>query len=221
MTKTCSVAGCKTNYQKKENGKTIITNPGTVFVFPDEEKKPELRRKWVRFCNQKYAFKITVNCGICENHFDQRFVKHGERKRLVWGQEDPMPTVYAANINIPPSVLPTTPTTRRPPTDRSQPDQLNDFRRDDMIKSLSDITDSVCPTGYKLEVHDGKAAILYKLEPTLNEYCRKFSAILPCRIFSESQRCIRIHQTNQHYGGRSATARTNLTAVTASGMLLH
>ena len=70
---------------------------------------------------------------------------------------------------VPPSLLPTTPTTRKPPTDRSQPDQFNDFQKNDLIKSLSDITDSVCPTGYKLEVHDGKAAIMYKLEPTVND----------------------------------------------------
>ena len=65
-----------------------------------------------------------------------------------------------------PSLIPTTPTHRKPPTDRSQPDQINEFRMDDSIKNFSDINESLCPPGYKLEVHDGKAAILYKLEKT-------------------------------------------------------
>ena len=76
MPKTCSVAGCKTNYQEKVNGKTIITNPGAVFGFPDEKEKPDLRRNWVRFCNQKNDFKITVNSGICEKHFDTKFIRY-------------------------------------------------------------------------------------------------------------------------------------------------
>ena len=167
MTKTCSVAGCKTNYRKTVGGEVVISNPGTVFAFPNELKKPELHRQWVRFCNQKTVFKITVNSGVCDKHFDSKFIKDGQRKRLIW-EQDPVPTNYAADIDIPPSVLPTPQTTRKPPTDRSQPDQLGDFRKDDMIKSLADITNSICPPGYKLEVHDGKAAILYKLETTVN-----------------------------------------------------
>ena len=107
--------------------------------------------------------------GICEKHFHKRFIKYGERKTLIWGQEDPLPTIFSVEKDLPPSLLPTTPTTRKPPTDRSEPDQLNDFQKSDLLKSLSDITDSVCPTGYKLEVHDGKAAIFYKLDPTVND----------------------------------------------------
>ena len=78
-----------------------------------------------------------------------------------------MPSVYGANI--PPSLLPATPTTRSPPTNRYQPDQLNDFRQNDVLKSLADITDAVCPTGYKREVHE-KAVILYKLERSENNH---------------------------------------------------
>ena len=68
MPKTCSVAGCKTNYQKKENSKTTMITPGAVFGFPDAVKKSDLLKKWVRFCNQKLAFEITENSGICEKH---------------------------------------------------------------------------------------------------------------------------------------------------------
>ena len=146
MTKTCSVAGCKTNYQKKEDGKITITNPGSGAIFPDEEKKSELRRKWVRFCN---------NTVICEHHFDKKFIKHGARKRLFWENEGPR----AKRCEYEPhSLLPTTQTTRIPPTNQYQPDQLNDFRQNELMKSLADITDAVCPTGYKREVNE-KAVI--------------------------------------------------------------
>jgi hypothetical protein len=61
--------------------------------------------------------------------------------------------------------VPTPPSYRRP-TDRSSPDELKEFQRNDEIKSLADITDSLCPAGYKLELHDltSKKAILYKME---------------------------------------------------------
>ena len=38
------------------------------------------------------------------------------------------------------------------------------FTKNDAIKTIDDITDAVCPPGYKLEVHEGKAVILYKME---------------------------------------------------------
>ena len=72
MTKTCSVAGCNTNHKKRVNGKSIISNPGTVFTFPNENKHGDLRREWVRFCNRKHAFVITNNTGICTKHFEEK-----------------------------------------------------------------------------------------------------------------------------------------------------
>ena len=158
MTKTCSVAGCKTNHQKKENGITIITNPGTVISFPDELKKLDLRHEWVRFCNQK-SMRITSNSGICTKHFDAVFVKEGFRKTLKWDL-NPIPTNYRPDVDMPPSLFPTPKTYRKPPSDRSSPDELNDFKKNDAINTIDDITDAVCPPGYKLEVHEGKAAIL-------------------------------------------------------------
>ena len=78
-----------------------------------------------------------------------------------------MPTIYGTNIDVPPSLLPTTPTSRKSPTDRSKPDELGSFRKCDAIKSLTDITETICPAGYKIETHDDKAVILYKME-TIN-----------------------------------------------------
>ena len=154
--------GCKTNYKKRVHGINTVTHPGTVISLPDEVIKPDLRRQWMRFCNQK-SFHIKHKSGICTKHFDAKFVKEGERKTLKW-ELDPVPSNYCPDIDLPPSSLPTLWTTRKPPIDRSSPDQLNDFQKNDEIKSLADFTDALCPPGYKLEVHEGKAAIFCKME---------------------------------------------------------
>ena len=60
MTKTCAVAGCNTNHKRREDGKSVIANPATVFKFPGESKE-ELLRSWTRFCNRNDDFKITNN----------------------------------------------------------------------------------------------------------------------------------------------------------------
>ena len=105
MTKTCAVAGCKTNYKKQENGVKIISNPGTVIGFPDESKPSTLLPEWIRFCNQK-SIHITEHVGICTKHFDDKFVKEGKRKTLRW-ELHPIPTKYCPDIEVPPSLMPT------------------------------------------------------------------------------------------------------------------
>ena len=164
MTKTCSVAGCKTNYRKKVDGVSVVSNPGTVFVFPSKEKNAELHQEWVRFCNQKSAFIITGNSGICEKHFEAKFIKEGVRKTLRWDL-DPVPSNYCVDIEVPISLIPTPTSHRKPPTDRSSPDEFPGFRKNDEIKNFADITDALCPDGYKLEMHEeNKKAIFYKQE---------------------------------------------------------
>lgn len=118
MTKTCAVACCNTNHKKRIDGKAVITNPGTVFNFPTEGGKDDLLRLWLRFCNRKDKIKITNNIGICEKHFDEELIKYGSRKTLRWAL-DPAPTKYPANIDVPPSVLPTPSSRRKPPTQHS------------------------------------------------------------------------------------------------------
>ena len=165
MTKTCSVVGCNTNHKRRVNGKSEISNPGTVFNFPDEKRHEDLRRAWVRFCNRKDKFTISRNSGICTKHFDEKFIKDGSRKTLKWAI-GPVPTKFSADVNVPLSVLPTPTSHRKPPTDRSSPDEMPAFRQGEDIKGFSEITDAVCPAGFKLEVHDAgrKRAIFYKME---------------------------------------------------------
>ena len=130
-----------------------------MFRFADEKKYPELYKKWVRFCVQK-DFILTKNSGICSTYFNAEFVKVGKRKTLRWVL-DPVPTNYG-DIDIQLSVRPTPTSSRKPPKDRTTlPEQLNEFRVKDAILSLN----SICPPGYKLEVHEeNRKAIFYKME---------------------------------------------------------
>lgn len=140
----------------------------TVFGFPDQIKKPDLYRKWVRFINRQ-SWVPTNNSGICAKHFDPKFVKISERKTLKW-ELNPVPNYYCSDTDIPPSLLPTPETSRKPPTDRSQSDELKSFCSEDEIKCFSDITDVLCPPGYRLELQvQEDRAIFYKLEKTLHD----------------------------------------------------
>ena len=114
MTKTCAVAGCNTNHKRREDGKSVIANPATVFKFPGESKE-ELLRSWTRFCNQNDDFKITNNSGVCEKHFDDGFGLNGVRKTLRW-ELNPVPTKYSTDVQVPSSVLPTPQSHQKPPT---------------------------------------------------------------------------------------------------------
>ena len=62
--------------------------------------------------SRKESLRITKNglrdhgeqWNMRETHFDKRFIKYGARKRLVWGREDPLSTVYAVEKDLPPSL---------------------------------------------------------------------------------------------------------------------
>ena len=136
----------------------------SLIRVPCSISRPKWIRLWVRFCNRKDELKITNNSGICEKHFGDGLMKDGCRKTLRW-ELNPAPTKYSADIDVAPSVLPTPLSQRKPPTDRSSPDELKTFRQEDEIKSFVDISDALCPVGYQLEVHHAdKKAIFYKME---------------------------------------------------------
>ena len=74
-------------------------------------------------------------------------------------------TKYSSDTPVPLSVLPTIPSYRKPPADRSSPDEINAFRPANEIKGFVEISDNLCPAGYKLEIHEeNKKAIIYKME---------------------------------------------------------
>jgi len=152
MFKVCALVGCRTNYKKQDDKVRVLANKESVLHFPDKTRKPDLYRKWVRFVNREsWAPKSS----------DSKFIKSGCRKTLKC-ELDPVPTDYCQYL--PPSVIPTIETPRKPPIDRNfKEDEIHSFKQDHAISEFSDITDDLCPPGYTLERHE-RSAIFYKLE---------------------------------------------------------
>ena len=173
MVKSCAVVDCRTN-ERHQSGKVLtITNREVVFKFPDREKKPELFKAWVRFINRP-NFNVTKNSGICLNHFNEKFIKVGQRKTLRW-ELDPEPSVY--DVPMLPSVAPTPVSKRKKPKDRSSPDEIKQFTENDIIRSFADITTDMCPQGFTFEQHT-TAAIFYKLEHSKKHNIPQISATI-------------------------------------------
>ena len=105
----------------------------------------------------------TRRSGICSKHFEEKFLKVGKRATLRW-ELQPVPSTCSGNESIPPSVMPTPKTQRKPPSRVTVlPDQLDDFNDQDKILHFSSIDESLCPSGYKLQI-DKSRAVFYKLE---------------------------------------------------------
>ena len=65
----------------------------------------------------------TGNSGICAKHFDPALLKTGQRITLKWAH-DPVPFVYSTSVDIPPFLLLTPSTSRKPPSSTTiLPDQ--------------------------------------------------------------------------------------------------
>ena len=83
------------------------------------------------------------------------------RKTLKW-ELDPVQNNYC--MELPPSVKPTVEKPRKPPVVRNiKEDEMPQFRRDDRINVFSDISETLCPPGYTLDLKE-HVAIFYRLE---------------------------------------------------------
>ena len=164
MVNTCSVVNCKTGYKKRKDKKDFIPEKFPVFGFPDN--KPDLREKWIRFVNRR-EWTPGKNCGVCSKHFEAKFLKIGEKVTLRWDLS-PIPTIYfneEGENKIPPSVLPTPSSSRKPPTVRTHVllDEEKELRKRDEIKAFTDFDSSLCPEGYNFKNLDNNA-IYYKMD---------------------------------------------------------
>ena len=59
----------------------------------DVHDNPELRQRWIRFINRA-DWKPTKHSRICENHFEEKFLRRDKRLRLVSKELNPVPTIY-------------------------------------------------------------------------------------------------------------------------------
>ena len=150
----------KRDTKKCQHKVHVVLEKFPVFRFP--LKNPELNRKWIRFVNRR-DWAPTGRSDVCSKHFEEKFLKVGKRAELRWKLQ-PVPSIYSGNESIPPSVMPTPKTQRKPPSRvTALPDQLDDFNDHDKISDFSSIGESLCPSGYKLQI-DKSREVFYKLE---------------------------------------------------------
>ena len=97
-------------------------------------------------------------------HFQEKYLKQGLRTTLRWDLS-PIPSIYSNTDSIPLSVLQTPKTSKKLPSVRKPliPDEKEVFDKNDEIKAFSELTDKLCPFGYKLDLDEEKAT-LYKME---------------------------------------------------------
>ena len=160
MVNTCVVVYCKTGYKKRQHETNVISEKFPVSRFP--LKNPGLNRKWIRFVNRS-DWTPTRSSDICSKHFEEKFLKVGKRATLRWELQQ-VPSIYSGNESIPPSVVPTPKTQKKPPSRvTALSNQLDDFNGHDKISDFSSIDQSLCPSGYKLQT-DKRRAVFYILE---------------------------------------------------------
>ena len=166
MVNTCFVPFCKTGYKKRLKNEEF--DPGEknpIFSFPS--KNPDLLKKWIRFLNRNDNT-LPKHGGICAKHFEDKYMKIGERTTLKWDL-NPVPSLYVNVDKIPSSLLPTPSTSRKPPTTRNiLPDEIDEFKIKDKINQLSDITRDLCPKEYSFH-SDNNNVTFYKLQKGNNE----------------------------------------------------
>ena len=161
MVNKCAVSYCSTgkpvsNDVSDEKRKSVST-----FHFPVNNDL--LTEKWVYFVNKK-EWTPSKNSVICERHFEEKYIKQGEKRSHLLYDLNPIPTIHTDEANgIPASVLrvPTVP--RTVPTERNVAiDEKPMFKEMDKISSLEDLTPEVSPPGFTFEKHRGKVVYYNK-----------------------------------------------------------
>ena len=123
MVRKCSIIGCRGNYQKRQD--CDDENKVSIFRFP---KDKERLRLWLGKIPQDYltADQITDYMGVCERHFDPRYIireysttgPDGVKK--TWPRDAP-----ALDPDAVPNIFPNTPSylSSVPPPKRKAPDE--------------------------------------------------------------------------------------------------
>ena len=126
-----------------------------VFSFPDDS---ELQNKWVRFVNRKDFIPSRHN-GNCINHFDSKYLVHGDKRTTLNRHLQSVPTIYDGDLLEEfvkkPSLLPKSTASRNPPSKRdiSIPDEINKYELDN-ITNLEILNELSAPAGFSFKKFD-------------------------------------------------------------------
>ena len=72
----CVAVGCNSNYAS-------CKEKVSVFTFPKEEERPELRRKWEQFVNRGDGWKAQKRSVLCEKHFEAHHTSTPELREII------------------------------------------------------------------------------------------------------------------------------------------
>ena len=163
MVNKCAVEYCNT-------GKTASDTDGieeknarkiSTFHFPTDDE--ELLEKWIYFTSRR-EWKPTKYSVLCEKHFDENYIKHGDKRNKLKYELRPIPTIHTNDSSVPESVLRVPKIPRQPPTDRNAHlDEKPAFKKTDKIKSINCLTEEHCPAGFSYKLHEGKV-VYYNLQ---------------------------------------------------------
>ena len=128
-----------------------------IQLFGFSKTKPFLKEKWIHFINCKH-WTPTKKLGICAKQFEEKYLTQGLLTFQRWDLK-PIPSIYSNTDSIPPSVLTIPKTSRKLPSVREPliPDEKEVFDKNDEMKTFSELTDKLCPFGYKLDLDEEKA----------------------------------------------------------------
>ena len=69
---------------------------------------------------------------VCEKHFEDRYPNKKKNREILLASQNPVPTIYQSQKNLPNSVLPSTKTLRKKPVERqSNCMQYKEFKNED------------------------------------------------------------------------------------------
>ena len=155
-----------------------------MFGFPDDI---DFSQRWKRFANR---IEIEDPCssaadkddlcageaskteaetsGICIDHFEEKYIKRGEKRVDLIYNANPVPTIHTSKkILSQPSVIPSLTIPRKAPTKRKYEhpllDQAEKFIKLDKISCLEDLNNSFSPEGYSFQKIDDDRVLFTKI----------------------------------------------------------
>ena len=101
---------------------------------------------------------------LCEKHFEAQYINPGAQRNHLKRKLNPIPTIHTTEALKTPSCISTpTPPRKAPKLRNVEEDQLNDFRKKDVIQKFEDLGEKHAPPGYSFK-RGVDHIIYYKIE---------------------------------------------------------
>ena len=205
MVNKCVVVGCETNYDppkksKKRNadGKTVNPNDNEdekvngenkkhvgIFHFPQDEN---LKMKWIKYLHRGDDYKPSHNSCICSLHFEEIFLIKGKQRMRLDYSLDPVPTIYPEGYVPQSTLLPSSSSKeqRKPPKDRTIPDEYDAFLQKDKILSFEQLDKDCAPFRFEFNRFDDHI-VYFRLEFNTN-----FVPVVKESIVVDKDLCVKL-----------------------------